>query len=91
MWRENGNQQWNKIYKIFGRFDHPPGIRLMGKVGKKREATKQEINAFKKPLRPLKSFKGYGPIWGFMKHGREIHFDAFETVKCRTLTEIDPI
>jgi uncharacterized protein len=86
------NNKWFWIKTVvFGRFDHPPGIRLMGKVGKKREATKQEIDAFKKPLRPLKFFKGYGPIWGFMKHGREIHFDAFETVKCRTLTEIDLI
>ena len=72
---------------IFGRFDHPPGIRLMGSVGKKREATEQEINAFKKPLKRLKFFKGYEPIWGFMKHGREIYFNAFETVKCRTITE----
>ncbi len=86
------NNKWFWIKTVlFGRFDHPPGIRLMGKVGKKREATNQEINAFKKPLRPLKFFKGYEPIWGFMKHGREIYFNAFETVKCRTLTEIESI
>jgi hypothetical protein len=83
------NKKWFWIKTVlFGRFDHPPGIRLIGKVGKKREATEQEINAFKKPLSPLKFFKGYEPVWGFMKHGREICFDAFETVKCRTLTEI---
>ncbi len=86
------NNKWFWIKTVLlGRFDHPPGIRLMGKVGKKREATEQEINAFKKPLSPLKFFKGYEPIWGFMKHGREIHFNEFETVKCRTLTEIESI
>jgi hypothetical protein len=86
------NNKWFWIKSVlFGRYDHPPGIRLMGKVGKKREATEKEINAFKKPLSPLKFFKGYEPIWGFMKHGREIYFDAFETVKCRTITEVETI
>ncbi len=87
---KNNKWFWIKTL-IFGRFDHPPGIRLMGKVGKKREATELEIRAFKKPLRSLKFFKGYEPIWGFMKYGREIYFDAFETVKCRTMTETETI
>ena len=87
---KNNKWFWIKTV-IFGRFDHPSGIRLMGKVGKKREATELEINAFKKPLSPLKFFKGYEPIWGFMKYGREIYFDAFETVKCRTLAEVEAI
>ncbi len=26
-------------------------------------------------------------LYGGMKYGREIHLDAFEPVKCRTLTE----
>ncbi len=73
---------------IFGRFDHPPGVRLIGKVGKKRQATEKEIAAFKSPLKALRFFKGYEPIWGFMKHGREIYFDTFEPVKCRTLKEL---
>ena len=87
---KNSKWFWIKTV-ILGRFDHPPGIRLMGTVGKKREATEQEINAFKKPLRSLKFFKGYEPIWGFMKHGREIYFDTFEPVRCRTLTELKTI
>jgi len=87
---KNSKWFWIKTV-IFGRFDHPPGIRLMGIVGKKREATPQEVKAFKKPLRSLKFFKGYEPIWGFMKHGREIQFDAFEPVKCPTMTEVQTI
>ena len=86
------NNKWFWIKTVvFGRFDHPPGIRLMGTVGKKREATQQEINAFKRPLKSLKLFKGYELIWGFMKYGREIHFDDFETVKCRTIAEVETI
>jgi len=77
------NEKWFWVKAVlFGRFDHAPGIRLMGTVGKKREATLQEINAFKRPLRKLKIFKGYQPLWGTMKHGREIYFESFETVKC---------
>jgi len=77
------NNRWFWIKAVlFGRFDHAPGIRLMGTVGKKREATIQEINTFKKPLRKLKIFKGYNPLWGCMKCGRDIIFESFETVNC---------
>ena len=87
---KNNKWFWIKTV-IFGRFMHPPGIRLIGTVGKKREATKQEIDAFKKPLKSLKLFKGYEPIWGFMKKGREIYFDAFETVKCGPMVYLESI
>ena len=86
------NSRWFWIKTVLlGRYDHPPGVRLMGNVGKKRQATEHEINAFKSPLKSLKLFKGYEPVWGFMNKGREIYFDAFEPVKCRTLTEIETI
>jgi hypothetical protein len=63
----------------------------MGTVGERREATKEELNAFKRPLNRLRFFKGYESIWGFMKIGREISFDSFETVKCHTLREIEAV
>lgn len=77
------NSKWFWIKTVlFGRFDHAPGIRLMGTVGKRRDATREEIEAFKKPLRKLKPFKGYNPLWGVMEQGRDIFFESFETVKC---------
>ncbi|MBW2607263.1 MAG: pyridoxamine 5'-phosphate oxidase family protein [Deltaproteobacteria bacterium] len=77
------NKRWFWIKTLLlGRFDHAPAIRLMGTVGKKRNATMQEINAFINPLKKLKIFKGYQPLWGIMKNGREIYFESFETVKC---------
>ena len=78
---QNNKWFWVKAV-LFGKFKHAPGIRLTGTVGDKREATIQEINAFKKPLRKLKFFKGYKPLWGVMKYGRDIFFDSFEIVKC---------
>ncbi len=77
----NSKWFWMKAV-LLGRFDHAPGIRLMGTVGKKREATSQEIGAFRKPLKKLRIFKGYQPLWGRMKRGREISFESFETVNC---------
>ncbi len=67
---------------LSGEFDHAPGIRLMGTVGERREATIEEINTFKKPLSKMKLFRGYKPFWDVMKHGRDIFFESFETVKC---------
>lgn len=84
---KNSKWFWMKTV-LLGRIDHPPGIRLMGRVGQRREATKEEIEAFRRPLSRLMFFKGYEPIWGFMKFGREICFDSFDTVKCPTLREI---
>ena len=86
------NNKWFWVKTVlFGKFDHAPGIRLMGTVGEKREATTQEINAFKKPLRKLKFFKGYKPLWGVMKHGRDIHFESFEPVKCGPMKYVEAI
>ena len=86
------NNKWFWVKTVLlGKFDHAQGIRLMGTVGGKREATTQEINAFKKPLRKLKFFKGYKPLWGVMKHGRDIHFESFEPVKCGPIKYVETI
>jgi hypothetical protein len=86
------NNKWFWIKTVlFGQFDHPPGIRLMGTVGERREATTQEIDAFNKPLKKLKYFKGYQPLWGVMKHGRDIFFESFETVKCGPIKYVQDI
>ncbi len=87
---KNNKRFWIKTV-LFGKFDHAPGIRLMGTVGKKREATAQEINAFRKPLRKLKFFKGYKPLWEIMKYGRDIYFESFEPVKCGPMKYVEAI
>lgn len=81
---------WMKAV-LFGKFDHAPGIRLTGTVGERRKATAQEINAFKKPLRRLKLFKGYNPLWGVLQSGRNVCFHAFETVKCGPINYVQDI
>jgi hypothetical protein len=86
------NNKWFWVKTVLlGKFDHAPGIRLMGTVGKRREATAQEIDAFKKPLRKLKFFKGYEPLWGVMTYGRDIFFESFEIVKCGPMEYVEAI
>ena len=72
---------WMKTI-VFGRLDEPPGIRLFGIVGEKREAQPNEIETLRKSTRPFKLLKGYRSLWGTMTHGREIYFDSFEPVHC---------
>jgi uncharacterized pyridoxamine 5'-phosphate oxidase family protein len=86
------NNRWFWVKAVlFGKFKHAPGIRLMGTVGEKREATLLELNTFKRPLNKLRFFKGYKPLWGVMKHGREIYFESFELVKCGSMEYLESI
>jgi hypothetical protein len=86
------NEKWFWMKTVlFGKFDHAPGIRLMGSVGEKRKATAQEIRAFKQPLRKLKFFKGYQPLWEVMTHVRDIHFESFEPVRCGAMKYVKQI
>lgn len=87
---KNNKWFWMKAF-LLAKFDHAPGIRLMGTVGQRRKATMQELNAFKKPLKKMKIFKGYNPFWNVMKHGRDIFFESFETVKCGSMKYVQTI
>jgi uncharacterized protein len=86
------NSKWFWVKAVlFGKFDHAPGIRLTATVGERREATTQEINRFKRPLGRLKFFKGYKPLWGVMKYGRDIFFESFELVKCGPMAYVETV
>lgn len=76
---------------ILGRLAGPPAIRLIGAVGKRREAYPHEIKAFQRPIARLKILRGYKPLWGVMKHGREVYFDGFEPVNCGPMKQLESI
>jgi hypothetical protein len=86
----NNMLYWAKSI-FMGRFYGPPGIRLKGTVGEKREATPEEIKAFRRPIWPFKLLKGYGLMWEVMQSGREIYFDSFEPVDCGPMKTMCPI
>lgn len=71
---------------IRGRLTAPPGVRLMGTAGERREATEQELDSFHRRFRRYRMFKGYDRLWGKLKYVREIAFDAYEPVRIGALT-----
>jgi len=81
------SNKWTLIKSFFlGRFFSPPGVRLMGTVTERREATPREIGLFQKRVKNYRMFKGYDLLWNNLRHVREIHFDAYEPVRIGALT-----
>jgi len=79
--------KWTLLKSLFlGRFLTPPGVRLMGIAGERREATPEEIALFKKRVRNYRMFKGYDLLWSRLRHVREIRFHSYEPIRIGTLT-----
>ncbi len=78
---------------MLGKFDHPWGVRLMGIVGKKREATPQEISDFRKKIKHMKIFKGPRLMFDDLnlKYGREVSFHSFEPIQMGPMRAIESI
>lgn len=79
---------------VAGRFTSPPGVRLMGTVIRRREATKDDIDKFLgrvKSLRcyfkliPLRKLKGYRLLWGNVKYVWEFELTSAEPLKLGTM------
>ena len=80
--------KWFWLKSLFrGRFDSPPGVRLMGKAGEKRKGTDQELAQWQKRVKPLKKFKGYDLLWKNMTDVRDIYFDGFEPIEAGVMTK----
>lgn len=78
---------WSLLKSFFrGRIATPPGVRLMGYAGERREATEQEMALFHKRFRKYRLFKGYDLVWGKLRYVREIRFDTYEPVRIGALT-----
>jgi hypothetical protein len=63
-----------------GRFHTPPAVRIIGRVGERREATREEIDMWQKKVEFAKGMKGYDILWKEMHHVRDIECDNFEPV-----------
>ncbi len=63
-----------------GKFETSPAVRLLGSVGKKREATEEELSAWRNFVKFAVGTKGYDLIWKDLRMVRDIHFDSFEPV-----------
>ncbi|MFC1532764.1 pyridoxamine 5'-phosphate oxidase family protein [Thermodesulfobacteriota bacterium] len=70
-----------------GRFDSPPGVRLIGRAGEKRKGTDQELTQWQKRIRPLKKLKGYDLLWKDLNYVRDLYFDGFEPIHAGLMTK----
>jgi len=79
--------KWALIKSFFlGKFIAPPGVRLIGTAGERREATPREMELFRKRVKNYRMFKGYDLLWSKLRYVREIHFDAYEPIRIGALT-----
>jgi predicted pyridoxine 5'-phosphate oxidase superfamily flavin-nucleotide-binding protein len=81
------SSKWRLLKSFFfGKFLAPPGVRLMGTVTDRREATPQELELFQKRVKNYRMFKGHKKLWSRLRHVRDIHFDSYEPIRIGALT-----
>ena len=69
-----------------GRFGRPPGVRLYGVAGPRREATTEERNRWQHRVRHLRWTKGYKRLWQDLRYVRDIEFNRVDPVQIGILT-----
>jgi len=69
-----------------GKFESPPGVRLYGRVGERRQATPDERKMWLKKVKIAKGTKGYNLLWKDLPHVRDIYFDDFKPVTAGQMT-----
>ncbi len=69
-----------------GKFVSPSGIRLTGTAGRKREATEDEVAAFRKVIHRARKTKGYSILWKNLGHVRDISFEDYIPLNMRSMT-----
>ena len=79
---------WFWLKALFqGRFSAPPGLRLAGRAGRRRLATKEEVEQWQKRVRPFRRLKGYKLLWKNMRHVREVTFDTVEPLRLGSMAQ----
>ena len=69
-----------------GRFSTPPGVRLYGRVGPRREARAEETKRWLKTVRAASFLKGHHMLWGDLKWVRDIQFDDWSPINLGPMT-----
>lgn len=75
----DGKWFWLKSL-ITGKFNKPPAIRLVVKIGKLREGTDNEGQIFKNKIKLFKKTKGYQMMWQEMSQIREFKIIDYKPV-----------
>ena len=70
-----------------GKCETPPSVRLIGTVGERREATREEMMMWQKRVAFARGMKGHDLIWKGLRRVRDIYFDSFEPVLLGEMTQ----
>ncbi len=70
-----------------GKFTASPAVRLYGVAGKRREATKKEIQLWQRRVRRVRFTKGHLLMWKKMRMVRELRFTRIEPVQMGKMTK----
>ena len=69
-----------------GVFEKPAGIKLAGTVGKKRQATSEEKEAFLEKYKRMKRLKGFNILWGDLTYVRDVTFTDYYPIYTGAMT-----
>lgn len=68
------------------KYKKPPGIKLIGSAGNKRNASEEEIELLRNKIKPFKIFKGYPTIFGNLSYVRDITFTDYFMINTGKMT-----
>ncbi len=71
---------------LMGRFSSPPGLRLYGVAGERRQATEEEKAMWLQRVRPMRGSRCYNILWRAMETVRDMRFENFEPLSCGPMT-----
>lgn len=69
-----------------GRFDRPPGMRLVGTAGPRRKATDDEIRRWRRAVGPLLRTRGGRYLWEGVEQVRDLEFEDVLPVRLGEMT-----
>jgi hypothetical protein len=76
------SSRWFWLKSLFtGKFSSPPGMKLYGRLGARRQATPAEIERFERRMRLTRSLRGHQYLWASMAHVREVHIDRVAVIR----------
>jgi uncharacterized pyridoxamine 5'-phosphate oxidase family protein len=79
--------KWFWLKSLFnGRFSTCPGIKLFGRISRRRPILEHEKTRWEKQIRPFRFLKGYDRLWKNMQYVSDIRFDAYEYLKAGEMT-----
>lgn len=67
-------------------YKRPPGMKLLGSAGNRREASTEEIELLRNKIKTLKMLKGYHTIFGNLSYVRDIRFTDYFMINAGKMT-----